>query len=283
MDMKKLLNFAALAALLLPVSCKDQDVQVKTVLPAPIMAEHAKKLILGQNDKSDIQFIELTESGHYLVKYQKPVKSNEGDNCISDSYAHTGSAYDLNKFGSIQLDGNQLTINESGKPSFTVPVTVENKLPQSDFFTTICRSWKVDLTDISVKVGHSDVGIRKSGCNLEEITKDLVGKGVSVAYSFEGIKVDRIIFTSSKTFMVKFSNGMHFVGLYSIKDDGTFGYDFDHVGNDYFNASAHGNISDTDPYKSGQTGKIWLIMSVNMTSGGQSHAGQLKLTLSPIQ
>ena len=283
MDMKKLLYLAAFAALLLPVSCKDQDVQEKTVLPAPKMAEHAQKLILGQNDKTDIQFIELTESGHYLVKFHKEVKSFEGDRCLSNTFSHNGDAYDLNGFGSIRLNGNDLIVNESGKPSYTVPVTVENKLPQSEFFTTICRSWKIDMTDISVKVGTSDVGIRKSGCNLGEITKDLVGKGVSVAYSFEGIKVDRITFTSSQTFGVKFSNGMLFVGKYSIKNDGTFGYDFDHVGNDYFNASAHGNISDTDPYKSGQTGKIWLIMSVNMTSGGQSHAGQLKLTLSPIQ
>ena len=116
--MKKLLNFAALAALLLPVSCKDQDVQVKTVLPAPKMAEHAKKLILGQNDKSDIQFIELTESGQYLIKFQKP----EGDGDTIEIRSYAGEEEDVvieNDFLKLTMDATttqfSVLVKETGK------------------------------------------------------------------------------------------------------------------------------------------------------------------------
>ena len=278
--MKKFIVLAALAALIIPLACNRDNPEAKTVLPAPAKAQFAKKLVLAETDKTDIASIEFTESGYYILRTQK-TKSSTHD-YASDTYTCTGDLYTLKGFGTIEHKGNQLIISPLNGSPVTVTATEGDKLPTSEFYTTVCRSWKVVKTDVNMKVGSSDIGLRKDGCDLHEIATELNSHGAKLALTFDGFKVNRITFTASKTFEVNFANKEHFVGPYTLTESGVFSYTLDHIGNYFFNASADGTVSVVDPYDLGRTGYIWIKLNTKINSGGVPHEGHVILTLSPL-
>lgn len=278
--MKKFIALAALAALIIPLSCNRDNPEAKTVLPAPDKAQFAKKLSLAVTDKTDIASVEFTESGYYILRTKK-TKSDTHD-YFSDTYTCTGDIYTLQRFGTIEHKGNQLVISPLNGSPVTVTATMGDKLPTSEFYTTVCRSWKVVKTDVNMKVNDSDIGVRKDGCDLHEIAVELNNHGAKLALTFDGFVVNRITFTASKTFEVNFANNVHFVGPYTLTEKGDFSYTLDHIGNYFFNASATGTVSVVDPYDLGRTGYIWIKLNTKINSGGVPHEGHIILTLAPL-
>ena len=254
--MKKFVFFTAIAAALLAVSsCKEKPIDNPEVLPAPANASYAKKLILEDNDEN-IESIELTEGGRYIITLLVDNPSNSaptkaGGKSVKHligTYTVEGNTFTLKGWGSITIDANILTIILENGKTFKVGFTVGAQAPGSnsnDFYTTIARSWKVDNSRVSVNADGQTVTVTKPGCDLPSVAAELANKGVKIDPSrAAGYVVKEVTFTKSKTFSVSFTGQPAFVGDFDLKADNTFTYNFDGVsGNDFFNASSNGSVN----------------------------------------
>lgn len=281
--MKKIFLFAALIALLVPTACNKNGGTTETketILPAPSMAANAKKLIVTH---PELRWIELTENSRYIVATAVS-KAAEQLEYFRGTYSVSGTKYTLNGFGTLEINGNSLTLSPTGGDPVTLDFKEASKLAENDFFVTVCRAWKVEKTDLSVTTGGSNVGIVKNGCDLHAIAKELVEKGINVNPDrLSGYDVNEINLTRSQTLEIAFKGQNSFVGTYSLSPSGSFSYNMEgQAGNDIFNASASGTVTNKDPYESDTTGKkIWMILNAKLSSGSTTYNGRVIFTLSP--
>ena len=288
--MKKLVYFTAIAAALLAASsCQEKPIDQPEVLPAPANAVNAKKLVLANNDLN-IKSIEFTEAGRYIIAIVEaaPVSSAPtkaaGDiiSYLTGSYTVNGNTYNLQGYGSVTVDGTGVTVapNEGSSIETTCTETAQN--PQTDFYTTIARTWKVDNSRISVNANGNNVTVTKTGCDLPSVAAELNQKGVNINPSrVAGYVVKDVIFTKSKTFAVEFTGNDPFVGEFDLGSDHTFTYNFDgNSGNDFFNASSSGSVNYVAEDQQ-------LVFSVNAVlknaDGSKTYSGSVTMFLSEVK
>ena len=288
--MKKLVYFTAIAAALLAASsCQEKPIDQPEVLPAPANAVNAKKLVLANNDLN-IKSIEFTEAGRYIIAIVEaaPVSSAPtkaaGDiiSYLTGSYTVNGNTYNLQGYGSVTVDGNGVTVAPDEGSTIQTACTETTQNPQTDFYTTIARTWKVDNSRISVNANGNNVTVTKTGCDLPSVAAELNQKGVNINPSrVAGYVVKDVIFTKSKTFAVEFTGNDPFVGEFDLGSDHTFTYNFDgNSGNDFFNASSSGSVNYVAEDQQ-------LVFSVNAVlknaDGSKTYSGSVTMFLSEVK
>ena len=256
--MKKLLVFAAIAALVIP-SCNNRaDVDLggndgpKPQIEKAKNSDNAKKITLksGAATEKGYKEIEFTDGGRYIIT--RTITKAEETEVLTGKYTIQDLVYILENFGTVSMNTTtgDVTIEvqqEDGtKETITAVYQEEEKLPETDFSRDIAHTWKIDKVDISVVADGKTVGFVKTGCNLEEIGKELVAQakslGAEVNVDVDKLKGYNVLFltlTSSQTFMVEFSGADTFKG----KMEGVVGYKFNYTlqngtGNELLNASA---------------------------------------------
>lgn len=283
--MKKILLFcAAAAALVLSASCnKGGSSSSPVVLPAAKYTAEAKKLTLSNSDSNPgIKSIEFTESGRYLI-CQTVTKATETLEYTRGTYTVSNNVYNLNGFGTITINGNQITINSSSLGNVVVTYEEADKYPANEFYTTIARAWNIDKTDISVNFdGKSAVGVVKNGCDIPAILRELESKAnVDLKdEDFAGYEVSEINFTMSKTMEVAFTGKPSVAGPISISENGSLSYTLSGSnGVEIFTGSATGNFNLNPELSANQ---ILLTLNTELTTkSGKTYQGHVSFVLSP--
>lgn len=251
--MKKLFVLAALAALVVIPSCQQIDLGGKTAQPkiekAP-KTDVAKKVVINEGPAKDKGYkeIDLGDSGIYCI--EKLASKADDIEVLTGTYSTSdGKTFILTGFGTIIIDGNNITIKRTGESDVTATCTQAEKLPESQFTTDIAHSWSIYKVDLSVTASGKNIGITKEGCDLEQIGKELLAQAEKLNVKIDnfdpntlkGYNVKRLTVTSSKSFIIEFytnppapfkadvSNFVDYKFVYEIKNGS---------GNEIINATA---------------------------------------------
>ena len=252
--MKKLIVFAAIAAMVIPfVSCNnkiDYGDGPQAKIEKAKYTEVAKKVTIKEGTVSTtqgIKEIEFTDGGRYIITRNQGTKA-EGDEILTGTYRIENLIYILENFGSVEFgsDGS-LTIKLTNGDTVTGSYEEEEKAPSNDYNNALAHTWKIDRIDISVDADGKNVGVVIDGCDLEKIAKDLIKKAKDT-YNVEididlaalkGYEIKYLTISSYNTFMVEFTGADTFKGTMQ----GINGYKFNYKlengeGNELLNAEA---------------------------------------------
>ena len=283
--MKRLVTLLCLAALLLPVaSCnKNNEQKVKTPVTPPAYSQYAKKYAVPDNAER-IVGLEFTEAGRYLITRKLEVKAtpDEEYEYLSGSYTVNGNTYDLQGYGTVVIDGNQITITPNGKSPVVVTVTPVNPMESTDFIVSICSTWKVDKVDMNISGGdikQGAAGVTVNGCNISQIVNQLNNNyGINAdAEVVKGMEVKCISITKAQTLIIEFTDSQFqpFVADFQLNGS-TFEYEIQgqELGNDIFNSQAKGKVEPKSD------GSLWLEISANVDSENKEYKCTVTLILS---
>ncbi len=252
--MKKLIVFAAIAAMVIPfVSCNnkiDYGDGPQAKIEKAKYTEVAKKVTIKEGTVSTtqgIKEIEFTDGGRYIITRNQGTKA-EGDEILTGTYRIENLIYILENFGSVEFgsDGS-LTIKLTNGDTVTGSYEEEEKAPSNDYNNALAHTWKIDRIDISVDADGKNVGVVIDGCDLEKIAKDLIKKAkdtynveidINLA-ALKGYEIKYLTISSYNTFMVEFTGADTFKGTMQ----GINGYKFNYKlengeGNELLNAEA---------------------------------------------
>ncbi len=252
--MKKLIVFAAIAAMVIPfVSCNnkiDYGDGPQAKIEKAKYTEVAKKVTIKEGTVSTtqgIKEIEFTDGGRYIITRNQGTKA-EGDEILTGTYRIENLIYILENFGSVEFgsDGS-LTITLSTGETVSGSYEEEEKAPSNDYTNALVHTWKIDRIDISVDADGKNVGVVIDGCDLEKIAKDLIKKAkdtynveidINLA-ALKGYEIKYLTISSYNTFMVEFTGADTFKGTMQ----GINGYKFNYKlengeGNELLNAEA---------------------------------------------
>ena len=272
--MKKIILMMALAAtaLFTVTACGDDDDdkgggnnQESTVtLPVPKYKNDAAKFKVpsteikfkGENIK--VETIELTESGRYLVTYQKSKAASRETRAVPELVYQMGlftkegdGKYTLTDFARIiiEKDGNKymLTLIPAGEDGVEVEVTKLATIAASELTDYICRTWNITNTRIQ---GNADgVNVAKDfpgSCNMNELVSYARSKGVTIKEDPDpNTVVEGVTFSSSSSYIINYLNGKKDVGTWrwtkQSTGTGEIAYDWDgnHMG---FEAIKHTGV-----------------------------------------
>lgn len=279
-----LLSVVAMA-LLGVLACNKSSTQDEPrciVLSAAKLAQEAKKLVLEPDATKDgIRSIEFTESGRYII-CRVVTKADEDLEYICGTYSMNGQTYVMEGYGSVTIEGNQVTIEREEGETTVVEFEEAETYPENDFYTTVARAWKVEKTDLSATINGKTVGVVRSGCDLPALVAELEEKGNLDLNenAVAGFVVDRISFTLAKTIEVAFTEKDSFVGDIALSETGEFSYTLSGAtGTSILSGSASGKLDDSI-----EEGKLYFISNGSVeTQGGSSYAARVILVLVPAE
>ena len=245
----------ALAAPMMFNSCKggggDDPTPTPSDLPVPPKAADAIKVVINppatQPVKAYPVSFEYTETGKAIVGFKSPtvlagipVKSEAG----SEIYYITGSG---------SKSGNVYTI--TGPDSKTYKFEITQTVPQvqikymapdggsldfmgklqavvmtSQFFTNLCRSWKVLKTRVSIVAEGVNAAAEwpnatsSAACDLNEIEKFASQYYTITDKLPQGMSVTSVDISNRGTYNISFANGTEFVGEWSSALSNGFNY-----------------------------------------------------------
>ena len=252
---------AALAAMMVPFAACNQKVDYgkKNNVQIPAAKYGAQKFSLSHADFEEIEF---TDGGYYVITQKLATKAiNESVQYFFGPYSVDGSAYILlnekgQEFGRVTLgQNNSITITTKNHGTIETTYTVVTPSVENEFFTNIAHAWTVDKVDLSITYNGKNVGIVEDGSNLEKIAEDLVQRAEELGIEFskedfdtdalEGLGITHIIFSSTNSFIICFTDGtalkgdMGDIDLEWDEDDYGYGFEyaFEEEGNDLLNTS----------------------------------------------
>ena len=224
-------------------------------------------------DEFQVHSIEFTEGSRFIVlRGPAPItKADNGLEAIVGSYTESNGKYILAGFGEVTISGSSVTVAPTGAAPQTVNATVTPTAASGTQQVNAARTWKPD--NCIVKISGDGVKIDKSfspGCNLQTIATyaaDNGVKGIDMT-QVNGYNLSEVIFTGSKTMVLRFSNGKNFYGTYTLSGT-SLTYTLSE-GNDLINASASGTLE----YPA--NGKATLILNAKV----KNYSGSIELNLS---
>ena len=121
------------------------------------------------------------------------------------------------------------------------------------FRQDVCRNWEIEETIISVKGDEipADLGVGRkfTGCKLDEISKQLVDKGVKINTLGSEYNVSKIMISPSGKFAIFFSGKDPYYGDYTLKGtDFSYNFKIFEEDNPILAGSARGKLSVSNGY-----------------------------------
>lgn len=275
--MKKSL-FAALAlGALLPllVACGTKNTDTDTRFENPRFIQYAGQLIPrggapapaqqalpSAADGAEVVFIELTESGLYVIGL-----ATAGETTYkAGNYSVNGHVYTLNGYGTIEFSGDSgevdLTITPSGGSAKTIKATF-TKASVSDM---VYRGYTVDKT----RVVAGSAGADFTGLNFKDIADFLRNNGFDLTDEVKDIKVASVSITAAGSFIIAYSDGSADVAT-SVLSGPILSYNWRAEAMGYSFETGKGSISYLD-------GKCILSLSARVNGTD----GSVTLVLSPM-
>ena len=233
------------------------------------------------SDGTSLTDIEFTGDGEAIItKESGTIKKATITTYDFSSTKSTKGTYTVKGFGTVEVDGTNLTITEGGKKLGPVSANVkliDSGLRNADkqFFHT----WKVDRTILLVKGGtFGTVGVGKTfdGCNATAIANYIKDQGVTIEDidTISGYSVKTITLSPTGTIAIEFSNpDNNYLGTWGYSG-GAFRYAMTiGVNNSIINTNATGTATIKGK-------KAELVIKGTFTVNGVTYDTQVEFTLS---
>ena len=285
--MKKYIAWALAALMIVPVSCNKGNV--------PQMEEPATKAlaqVITFNTPAELgsyglKSIELSEAGRYIVLLQSSVKAvASSDNLvIYGTYTYTNGTFNLDGFGHVTINGNQVTITTetAGGSRVTASATIKPTTTSDTPHDNLCRNWKIGKTIIGISGGSfGQAGAEKvfnSGINMNEIitwTEDYISLSAQEKADLLKYSVQEVCITGAGSLAVAFSQADPFVGTYSLTSTNiSFGFDVNDIP-----FVKNGKFTGTVTFE-GSTCKV--TAKASMTHNDQDYNATLEMVLTEVK
>lgn len=239
--MKKFIAWALAALLIVPVSCnKGKEIHMdepSTKELAQVITFNTPAVLGAYGVKS----IELSEAGRYIVILEAAAKAvaNSDEEVFYGTYTYTNGTFNLNGFGHVTINGNQVTITTetAGGSPVTASATIKPTTTSDTAHDNLCRTWKVGKTIIGLAGGSfGQAGVEKvfkSGLNMNEIinwAEEYISLSDTDKQDLLKYSVQEVSITGSGSIAVAFSSASPFVGSYSLNlENISFGFDADDI------------------------------------------------------
>jgi len=232
--MKKYFYLIALMAIApLAISCGGDDGDDNgggsstVTLPAPAYKADATKINFSDTpivDARNIESLELTESGDYIVTYTPALASRgaAGKSYLTGSYTKgsgTGT-YVLSGFTTVVIvkdvktyvvhfktDGDDVEGTGTEAPTETESIATDN----------LCRTWTITKTELKLELKDAPaVGRVFSGTfNVNEVVEYANSNGASIEPPKESLIIKNLKFSKHKTYEINYESGRQDVGEWS--------------------------------------------------------------------
>lgn len=230
--MKKLFVWAMAALLIVPVACnKGGD----DTWEAPATKDLAQFISFQEPVRIgslNISSIELTEANRYIINYTETKAS--GAEALYGVFSFSGGVFHLNGFCTIEINGNQVTINPdaAGMDPFTVAASIKPTQTTTLILANLCRNWKPGKTIIGMSGGaFGQAGIEKAfnnGINMKEITdwaSSYIELSAEDKAALAPYTVKELCLSGAGSIVVGFSSADPIAGEYKLNGNG-FSFQF---------------------------------------------------------
>ena len=212
--MKNSLFAAASLVALLPLlfGCGTKNKDTETRFEDPRFIQYAGQLIPRGGTPApaqlalptaasgqDVTFIELTESGIYVIGL-----TAEGETTYkAGNYSVNGNVYTLNGYGTIEFSGNSGDVDLKITPNGGSAVTVKATLKKATGTDMVYRGYTVDKTRVVAGAAGADF----TGLNFKEIADFLRNNGYNITDNVKDVKVASVSITGAGSFIIAYSDG----------------------------------------------------------------------------
>jgi hypothetical protein len=285
--MKKFIAWALAALLIVPVSCnkgnENKMDEPATKALAQVITFNTPAVLGAFGLKS----IELSEAGRYIVLLQSSVKAvaSSDDLVIYGTYTYTNGTFNLDGFGHVTINGNQVTITTetAGGSPVTATATIKPTTTSDTPHDNLCRNWKIGKTIIGISGGSfGQAGAEKvfnSGINMNEIitwTEDYISLSAQEKADLLKYSVQEVCITGAGSLAVAFSQADPFVGTYSLTSTNiSFGFDVNDIP-----FVKNGKFTGTVTFE-GSTCKV--TAKASMTHNDQDYNATLEMVLTEVK
>lgn len=285
--MKKFIAWALAALLIVPVSCnkgnENKMDEPATKALAQVITFNTPAVLGSYGLKS----IELSEAGRYIVLLQSSVKAvaSSDDLVIYGTYTYTNGTFNLDGFGHVTINGNQVTITTetAGGSPVTATATIKPTTTSDTPHDNLCRNWKIGKTIIGISGGSfGQAGAEKvfnSGINMNEIitwTEDYISLSAQEKADLLKYSVQEVCITGAGSLAVAFSQADPFVGTYSLTSTNiSFGFDVNDIP-----FVKNGKFTGTVTFE-GSTCKV--TAKASMTHNDQDYNATLEMVLTEVK
>ena len=245
----------ALAAPMMFNSCKggggDDPTPTPSDLPVPPKAADAIKVVINPPATQPLKdypiSFEYTETGKAIVGFKSPtvlasipVKSEAGSEIyyISGNCSKSGNVYTITgpdsktyKFEITQtVPQVQIKYMAPDGGSLDFMGKLQAVVMTSQFFTNLCRSWKVLKTRVSIVADGVNAAAEwpnatsSAACDLNEIEKFAADYYTITDKLPQGMSVTSVDISNRGTYNISFANGTEFVGEWSSALSNGFNY-----------------------------------------------------------
>lgn len=272
--MKSLLKIAALAALLLPLSCNNKtqpedkgETLPPSTLTKPAEADHACVITVP---KDEAPLVELRDeaygillrwinapSGRYIAEFElvedKATKGDAKIERLTGTYKYENGEYKCSGDfeGSIKFENNQLTVSPEDEEPVTVPATQTPTQPTTENESNACRTWtitKIDLNLDKPAISHPFPDNTYKANSPKDIATYLKNHDVKVDPSkLEGYDIQEITLypAPANQVQVNFSGKDSYFGSFTISGN-TLNYDLrEFIKQDLFSGTANCELTFT--------------------------------------
>ena len=243
--MKKFIGIFAFAAIALFGCSEKKGAEIATLPEPPAKQDHATVFFdetpvvpspTDDETTDKLEEIALSSSGHGLAYFQDagpvPVEFE-----APTRVPRLGGKFKVNKVGEFSI----LEVEEFAyPPKGALPVYAKVKVgfkpakggeevsfngylldePYAD--NQFCRSWTID--EIFLSLDDDRAGMTFRGCNINEISRYLIEKGVKILEQPASYTVNKIFFAESGKIGILFTGEKPYYGNFSLSDKGEFSY-----------------------------------------------------------
>lgn len=242
--MKKITAILALTALVV-LGCDKKDNSGTLSLPNPPAKEFHGTIEVSNspsfpspsvdNSTDQLKDITISSGGHGVAGFQL---AGPVDFVIETPTRapRTGAKFKIDKVGEFTiLEVEEFAVLPKGSKSLgTVTFGFKSVKDEPEFSfsgslveepyadSEFCTDWTVD--EIYVALDGDRVGKTFKGCNLNEISNYLIGKGVKIKEQPASYTVSRLMLAESGKFGVLFTGERPYFGAFTLGKDGAFSY-----------------------------------------------------------
>lgn len=285
--MKKFIACALAALMIVPVSCNKGNENKMDEPATKALAQIITFNTPAVLDDYGLKSIELSEAGRYIVLLEplpKAVACSD-NHVIYGTYTYTNGTFNLDGFGHVTINGNQITISTetAGGSPVTASATIKPTTTSDTPHDNLCRNWKIGKTIIGISGGSfGQAGAEKvfnSGLNMNEIitwTEDYISLSAQEKADLLKYSVQEVCITGAGSLAVAFSQADPFVGTYSLTSTNiSFGFDVNDIP-----FVKNGKFNGTVTFE-GSTCKV--TAKASMTHNDQDYNATLEMVLTEVK
>jgi|GEM_PF-4909047 len=213
--MKKIFAILAAATFMLS-ACNKGEETLEIKFDAPVNIKEAVSINFSSGES--FMYIDLMESGNYLIKQEAVRSTSSEDGYLYGSYTYSDGVYTLSGDfeGTVSIDGDKVSID--GKECRVAEVKKASESISNEE-NQLCREWQIKMTSAIADVEGIKINKTWNNCDLNKISEDLA-KEIEFDYNLpEGLNLISVTFSQFGKMIFRFGNGETYVAKWSFGSD----------------------------------------------------------------